>query len=136
MLAQLGHSDMRVPIAHALAWPERMDCGVRGLDLAELGKLQFEAVDLQRYPCLALARDALDAGEASCNVLNAANEIAVDAFLNGRLAYTGIAPLLARCLDAVGTEQLSSVDTIDDIIDLDGWARARALELLPEVADA
>ena len=136
MLAQMGHSDMRIPIAHALAWPDRIDCGLRGLNLAELGSLQFEAADLGRYPCLALARQALEAGEACCNVLNAANEVAVEAFLCGELRYLDIAPLLEQCLEAVGSEQQHAIHSIEEIVGLDQWARARARELMPEIANA
>ena len=136
MLAQMGHSDMRIPIAHALAWPDRIDCGLRGLDLSEIGNLSFEAADLTRYPCLGLARQALEAGEACCNVLNAANEVAVAAFLNGDLRYLDIAPLLERCLESVGPDQQQAIHSIDQIVGLDQWARARARELMPEVAGA
>ena len=96
---------MRVPIAHALAHPERWESGVAGLKLAELGRLNFQAVDLRRFPCLALARDALRAGGILPNVLNAANEVAVEAFLAARLP---------------GDESLEA------ILEVDAWARAAA----------
>jgi 1-deoxy-D-xylulose-5-phosphate reductoisomerase len=129
-LAQLGESDMRVPIAHALAWPERWSSGVGGLDLAALGNLRFEAPDLRRFPCLGLARQALRAGGAAPNVLNAANEIAVEAFLRGQLRYTAIATVIERTLEAASRDSLSGVADLDAILAVDGWSRARAGELL------
>jgi 1-deoxy-D-xylulose-5-phosphate reductoisomerase len=130
MLAQLGESDMRVPIAHALAWPERWSSGVGGLDLAALGNLRFEAPDLRRFPCLGLARQALRAGGAAPNVLNAANEIAVEAFLKGQLRYTAIATVIERTLEAASRDSLSGAADLDAILAVDGWTRARAGELL------
>ncbi len=131
MLAQLGESDMRVPIAHALAWPERWTSGVGGLDLAALGSLRFESPDLNRFPCLGLARQALRAGGVAPNVLNAANEIAVEAFLKGQLRYTAIATVIERTLEAASRERLADADDgLEGILAVDGWARARAGELL------
>jgi 1-deoxy-D-xylulose-5-phosphate reductoisomerase len=129
-LAQLGESDMRVPIAHALAWPERWSSGVGGLDLAALGNLRFEAPDLRRFPCLGLARQALRAGGAAPNVLNAANEIAVEAFLKGQLRYTAIATVIERTLEAASRDSLSGAADLDAILAVDGWTRVRAGELL------
>jgi 1-deoxy-D-xylulose-5-phosphate reductoisomerase len=125
-LAQLGQPDMRVPIAHALAYPERWESGVAGLKLAELGRLNFEAVDLRRFPCLALARDALRAGGILPNVLNAANEVAVEAFLAGRLAFTRIAEVIERTLAAAGAARLPGDESLDAVLEVDGWARAAA----------
>jgi 1-deoxy-D-xylulose-5-phosphate reductoisomerase len=125
-LAQLGQPDMRVPIAHALAYPERWESGVAGLKLAELGRLNFEAVDLRRFPCLALARDALRAGGILPNVLNAANEVAVEAFLAGRLAFTRIAGVIERTLAAAGAARLPGDESLDAVLEVDGWARAAA----------
>jgi 1-deoxy-D-xylulose-5-phosphate reductoisomerase len=101
MLAQLGNPDMRTPIAHALAWPERIDSGVPSLNLLDIAQLTFERPDLERFPCLALAYRALRAGGTAPAVLNAANEIAVEAFLDGRLSYGRIAAVIAATLDAV-----------------------------------
>ena len=101
MIAQLSNPDMRVPIAHALAWPERIDSGAKSLDLALIKTLSFERPDLNRFPCLALAHAALRAGGTAPAVLNAANEVAVEAFLARRLAFTGIAGVIAGALDAV-----------------------------------
>ena len=130
MLAQLGESDMRVPIAHALAWPQRWTSGVGGLDLGRLGSLQFEAPDLQRFPCLGLAREALRGGGVLPNVLNAANEIAVEAFLNGRLRFTGIATLIEKTLDQALSGAPPDGGDLASILAIDAWARARAGELL------
>ncbi len=128
MLAQLGHSDMRIPIAHALAWPQRWTSGVGGLDLAALGRLRFEAPDLVRFPCLALARAALRAGGAAPNVLNAANEIAVQAFLEGRLPYTGIPAVIENTLEAAQCGACGDVGDLDAILSVDAWARRTAGE--------
>ena len=130
MLAQLGQADMRVPIAHALAWPERWESGVEGLDLTALARMHFEAPDLRRFPCLRLAREALDAGGHAPNVLNAANEIAVEAFLKGRLAYTGISGMIATCLNAAAAQTLPRDSGLDGILAVDAWARAQALHVL------
>ncbi|HUP92073.1 MAG TPA: 1-deoxy-D-xylulose-5-phosphate reductoisomerase [Solimonas sp.] len=126
MLAQLGQADMRVPIAHALAYPERWESGVGGLDLAGLGALRFSRPDERRFPCLSLARAALAAGGNSPNVLNAANEIAVEAFLNGRLAYTGIAELIEHTLEASGRAGLPQASGLEQILAVDTWAREAA----------
>ena len=96
MLAQLGNPDMRTPIAQALAFPDRMDAGVPALDLVRQGALTFEAPDHERFPCIGLAADALRAGGTAPAVLNAANEVAVAAFLAARIRYTDIAPACAR----------------------------------------
>lgn len=127
MLAQLGQADMRVPIAYALAWPERWQSGVDGLDLTTLGCLRFEVADLQRFPCLALARSALRGGGDLPNVLNAANEVAVQAFLEGRLSYPGIAQVIEKTLAAV-TQRGPAATDLDAILAVDGWARAQAQE--------
>jgi 1-deoxy-D-xylulose-5-phosphate reductoisomerase len=129
MLAQLGAPDMRVPIAHALAWPERFTSGVPTLDLAELGKLRFEPVDERRFPCLRLAHQALAAGGHAPNVLNAANEIAVEAFLNGRIAFTRIAGVIEACLDQGLGADLPPAADLDAVLAVDAWARQRASAL-------
>ncbi|MDD3762705.1 MAG: 1-deoxy-D-xylulose-5-phosphate reductoisomerase [Nevskiales bacterium] len=130
MLAQIGQSDMRVPIAHALAFPERWESGVGGLDLPALARMRFEAPDERRFPCLGLARQALRSGGAAPNVLNAANEVAVQAFLDGRLPYGRIAPLIAGCLEAMGREALPQGDDLEAILGVDAWARRIAMETL------
>ncbi len=130
MLAQLGQADMRVPIAHALAWPERWESGVGGLDLAALGRFRFEAPDLRRFPCLGLARAALRAGGSAPNVLNAANEIAVQAFLDGQLGYSGIPEVIEKTLSAATREAPGAGAGLEDILAVDAWARRRAREAL------
>ena len=99
VLAQLSNPDMRVPIAHALGFPERIDSGARPLDLARMGSLSFEPPDSARFPCLGLAYSALRAGGTAPAVLNAANEVAVEAFLAGRMAFTSIARVIERALE-------------------------------------
>jgi 1-deoxy-D-xylulose-5-phosphate reductoisomerase len=130
MLAQLGAPDMRVPIAHALAWPQRFESGVSGLDLAELGRLRFESVEERRFPCLTLARHALITGGPAPNVLNAANEIAVEAFLNGQIAFTRIAQVIETCLEQAGAADLPPAADLDAVLAVDAWARQRAGGLL------
>ncbi len=130
MLAQLGAPDMRVPIAHALAWPERFESGVSAIDLAELGRLRFEPADEQRFPCLKLARHALLAGGPAPNVLNAANEIAVEAFLNGQIAFTRIAQVIETCLEQAGGADLPPAADLDAVLAVDAWARQRASSLV------
>jgi 1-deoxy-D-xylulose-5-phosphate reductoisomerase len=126
MLAHLGQPDMRVPIAHALAHPERWESGVAGLKLAELGRLNFQPVDLRRFPALGLARDALRAGGILPNVLNAANEVAVEAFLNGRIAFTRIADAIARTVEAASSARLPGDDSLEAVLEVDAWARRAA----------
>jgi 1-deoxy-D-xylulose-5-phosphate reductoisomerase len=133
-LAQLGQPDMRVPIAHALAWPERWESGVEGLDFAAIAKLQFAPLEPARYPCLALARAALRAGGVAANVLNAANEVAVQAFLDGALPFTRIAPLIEDTLAAAVGAGLPAGESLDDILAVEQWARARAASALPRAA--
>jgi 1-deoxy-D-xylulose-5-phosphate reductoisomerase len=123
ILAQLGNPDMRTPIAHALAWPQRIDSGVSLLDLAAHGRLDFERPDPVRFPCLRLAREALAVGAAAPCVLNAANEVAVDAFLERRIRFTDIARINEAVLDVLGASP-GPQDTAE-VLALD--ARARAL---------
>ncbi|KTT12107.1 1-deoxy-D-xylulose 5-phosphate reductoisomerase [Pseudomonas oryzihabitans] len=98
VLAQLGNPDMRTPIAHAMAWPERIDSGVAALDLFDIARLEFERPDEERFPCLRLAREAAQAGGCMPATLNAANEVAVEAFLEGRLGFTEIPQLIESVL--------------------------------------
>ncbi len=122
VLAQLGNPDMRTPIAHALAWPDRIEAGVRPLDLFEIGRLEFERPDFRRFPCLALAYQALRAGGGAAAVLNAANEEAVAAFLAGRIGFMRIAEVIAASLERAGA---LAVDTLDAVLAAD--ARGREL---------
>ncbi len=123
VLAQMGNPDMRTPIAHALAFPERIASGVRPLDLAAIGRLDFERPDLERFPCLGLAYDALHRGDCAPAILNAANEIAVAAFLEGRIGYGAIADVVARVLDDVA---VTEPHRLDDVLAIDGVARRSA----------
>jgi 1-deoxy-D-xylulose-5-phosphate reductoisomerase len=128
MLAQLGNPDMRTPIAHALAHPERIDSGVAPLSLADIGRLEFEAPDLQRFPCLRLAREALRGGGAAPCVLNAANEVAVAAFLERALRFTDIARVADAALQAIGSRAAGA--GIDEVREIDREARACARDQL------
>lgn len=112
MLAQLGNPDMRTPIAHALAFPERIDSGVAELDLFAVARLDFERPDLERFPCLGLAYQALRAGGAAPAVLNAANEVAVAAFLAGELPYPGIARVIEQALSRMPALAVDSIEAV------------------------
>ena len=127
VLAQLGNPDMRTPIAHALAWPERIAAGVDPLDLAAHGLLAFERPDMERFPCLALARQAMSAGGTHPAVLNAANEVAVEAFLAGRLAFTDIPVLITAVLARM---PVSAADELATILTADAEARVHAHDWL------
>ncbi len=126
-LAHLGHPDMRVPIAYALHDPERVDVPVRPLDLAEVGALTFERVDADAFPCLRLAREAAVAGGTAPCVLNAANEIAVHAFLQGRLGFLGIAAVIEGTLDRLPP---APVRAFESLYEADREARSTAAELV------
>ena len=112
VIAQLGAPDMRTPIACALAWPERIESGVEPLDFTTLSSLEFEPIDALRFPCVALAREALRQGGTAPAALNAANEIAVEAFLAGRLAFTGIAEVIENVLGETAVEPLISLEQV------------------------
>lgn len=126
-LAHLGHPDMRVPISYALHHPERADVPMRALDLAEVGSLTFEEPDLDAFPCLRLAREAAEAGGTGPCVLNAANEVAVHAFLGGRLGFMGIPAVIERTLERVGA---AGVHSFDSLYQADAQARDVAGELV------
>ncbi len=129
-LAQLGMPDMRTPIACALAWPERIETPVERLDLAALGQLTFEPVDEARFPAPKLALAALKRAGNATTILNAANEVAVEAFLKGRLRFTGIVPLVADTLEAAEREgMLGHLRALDDVWTADAYGRAKAAEL-------
>ncbi len=123
VLAQMGNPDMRTPIAHALAWPERIHSGVEALDLVAMGRLEFLAPDETRFPCLALGRQAAVAKGSSPIVLNAANEVAVEAFLQEEVGFTEIPAIIAATLDALPWR---SVDSLDAVLDIDAEARSTA----------
>jgi len=112
VVAQLGQPDMRTPIACALAWPERIEAGVAPLDFTTLGSLQFERVDQVRFPCVRLAAEAIRRGGTAPAILNAANEIAVESFLEGRLGFTGIAEIIEGVLGESAVEPLASLEQV------------------------
>ncbi|BAP88679.1 1-deoxy-D-xylulose 5-phosphate reductoisomerase [Burkholderiales bacterium GJ-E10] len=123
VLAQLGTPDMRTPIAYCLGYPERIESGSPRLDFLRLGALQFEAPDLERFPCLGLAYRALAAGPAASITLNAANEVAVNAFLERRLSFLGIAATIECTLDAL---QAAAPASVEEVLEIDAWARSVA----------
>lgn len=127
VLAQLGNPDMRTPIAHALAWPERVDSGVAPLDLFRVGRLDFQEPDEGRFPCLRLARQAAEAGGSAPAMLNAANEIAVAAFLERRVRFTEIASIIDQVLNR---EAALAVESLDAVVEADARARAAAQQWL------
>jgi len=112
VIAQLSNPDMRVPIAHALAYPERIDSGVQPLDLGALGQLSFEPPDTGRFPCLELAYRALRAGGTAPTLLSAANEVAVAAFLAGRLRFTSIAAVIEDVLERLPVEPVGDLNAL------------------------
>ncbi|MFP4131727.1 1-deoxy-D-xylulose-5-phosphate reductoisomerase [Thiohalospira sp.] len=128
VMAELGNPDMRTPIAHALGWPDRVSAGVEPLDLVASGALHFQAPDPERFPCLPLAYRAIREGGTAPALLNAANEVAVAAFLDGGLDFLGIARVIAATLDRVEAEPARDLATI---LAADERARATAMQLLP-----
>ena len=129
MLAQLGSADMRIPIAHTLAWPERMETPAQRLSLADIGRLDFEAPDPERFPALRLARQALERGGAAPIILNAANEIAVEAFLAERIGFGDIVRLVEQALESSNGAAPASVR---EVVALDRETRERASALIAE----
>lgn len=129
VIAQLGTPDMKAPIAYALSYPKRVSTGIAPLDLTSLSALTFFKPDLVRFPCLGLAYRALDDGESMPAVMNAANEIAVESFLTGKISYLQIAALIEKTMDAHHAHKL---DSIEAVLAADQWGRIRALELLKQ----
>ncbi|HXP31934.1 MAG TPA: 1-deoxy-D-xylulose-5-phosphate reductoisomerase [Stellaceae bacterium] len=127
VLAQLGSPDMRTPIANTLGWPERIGAPSPRLDLAKLGRLDFEAPDVVRFPALRLVRAALASGGGAPTILNAANEVAVAAFLDRRIGFLDIAALVERTLEALPNRR---IDRLEDVLDVDGEARATTRRLI------
>jgi len=123
VLAQLGEPDMRTPIAHTMGWPNRLESGVKPLDFFALGELSFTAPDYQRYPCLKLAMEAFDSGQAATTALNAANEVSVAAFLASRIRFTDIAAVNLAVLESLRVREPESVD---DVMAVDAKARMQA----------
>ncbi|TDJ53531.1 MAG: 1-deoxy-D-xylulose-5-phosphate reductoisomerase [Nitrospina sp.] len=127
IIAQLGIPDMRVPIAYALSYPDRIDCQLPSLDLSALAKLTFEPPDTKRFPCLQLAKDAMNIGQTMPAVLNAANEIAVQAFLDEEIPYKDIPEMIRM---AMHNHQTRPVHTIEDVLEADRWAREETRKLI------
>jgi len=123
-LAQMGNPDMRTPIAYALSHPERIESGVSGLDLIKTKRLDFEAPDLDKFPCLGLAYKALLMGQSAPTILNAANEVAVEAFLNKSITFNQIAELIEFCMDTIEPQSLDSIETV---LEVDSKTRHLAL---------
>lgn len=120
VLAQAAVPDMRVPISYALGYPGRLENNAEKLDLTELGKLHFEKIDFKRYPCLKIAMEAMEEGDAAPIILNAANEIAVDRFLNGQIKFTQIAEVVAEALEKIDNRKIKS---LDDVYEMDSYTR-------------
>jgi 1-deoxy-D-xylulose-5-phosphate reductoisomerase len=133
MLAQLASPDMRIPISYALAWPERLTNSAFCLDLVKLGQLDFKPIDKKRYPCFDLAVKAINLGGTATTILNAANEIAVQAFLAGKISFTEIAELNERVLEKIHSRPVTSVEVI---LEDDSLGRAVALELIEQAGKA
>ena len=127
VIAQMGNPDMRTPIAHALAWPDRIESGVEPLNLLQVSQLDFTLADEARYPCLVLARDAWQQGGTSMAVLNAANEVAVEYFLNERIKFTQIPRLITNVMEQAAT---GPADKLEKILQADSSARSLARELV------
>jgi 1-deoxy-D-xylulose-5-phosphate reductoisomerase len=123
----MGTPDMQIPIAYCLGWPERLKANIASLDLAAEGELSFLAPDFKRYPCLELAYEALNAGQGTQTVMNAANEIAVEAFRNGEISFTYIASLIHDTMDQMTDADISS---LSDVYAVDEAARRKALDII------
>ncbi|MEK7870998.1 MAG: 1-deoxy-D-xylulose-5-phosphate reductoisomerase, partial [Nitrospirota bacterium] len=123
IIAQLGVPDMRGPISYALNYPERLEIGLPQLDLAEIGKLTFKQPDMKRFPCLAYAYEAMNIGGTMPAVLNAANEEAVKAYLNGTIGFLDIPKIIRKVMDSASVKK---VGKLEDVIVADGWARETA----------
>jgi len=131
VLAQMGNPDMRIPIAHALAMPERFESGAEPLNIFDVKRMDFEEPDLERFPCLRLAYQAIDAGGIMPTVLNAANEIAVAAFLQERIRFTDIAKVIERCMSLISEGRAENLDVV---LDADRLAREHSEEIISEMA--
>ena len=127
VLAQLGNPDMRTPIAHALAYPERIECGVTPLDIFKVAQLDFEAPDFSKFPCLGLAYKALASGGSAPAILNAANEVAVEAFLKSRIPFTTIPSMIEQVMQVINPKDIF---TLEDVLTADSLARETAYEWL------
>ncbi len=132
VLAQMGNPDMRIPIAHAMAWPERFDSGATQLNIFDVRRMDFEEPNLERFPCLRLAYKAINAGGTMPAVLNAANEIAVEAFLDRRIKFTDIPVIIEHCMDAIA---VAVADTLAVILDHDQQARVVAKQVIADMVN-
>jgi 1-deoxy-D-xylulose-5-phosphate reductoisomerase len=130
VIAQMGTPDMRTPIAHALAWPQRIEAGVNRLNLAQMNDLQFREPDLERFPCLGLAFQAMEQGRSAPVTLNAANEVAVESFLQGRTGFESIPRVVSEVLER---HSLCAVQNLDDVLEQDGHARRLANDCLKKI---
>ncbi|TRX02571.1 1-deoxy-D-xylulose-5-phosphate reductoisomerase [Candidatus Methylobacter oryzae] len=130
VLAQMGNPDMRIPIAYSMAWPERFDSGVDPLNIFDVGRMDFQEPSLERFPCLRLAYEAIDAGGIMPTVLNAANEIAVEAFLNEQVRFTDIPVIIERCMNKF---EAKAADTLEIILDADQQARLMSTQIIGEL---
>jgi 1-deoxy-D-xylulose-5-phosphate reductoisomerase len=127
----MGNPDMRIPIAHALAWPDRFESGATPLNIFGVGRMDFEEPNLERFPCLRLAYEAIAAGGTMPAVLNAANECAVEAFLDERIHFTDIAVVIERCMQSLTAKNEESLEVI---LDMDNQARLVARLIIEELA--
>ncbi|MGL4985346.1 MAG: 1-deoxy-D-xylulose-5-phosphate reductoisomerase, partial [Plesiomonas sp.] len=127
VIAQMGNPDMRTPIGHCMAYPERISTGVAPLDFSVLSALNFELPDMQRYPCLQLAIEACDAGQMATTALNAANEISVEAFLQRQLPFTAIAQVNRQVVEQLSLPEPRSVD---EVLSIDQQARVCASQII------
>jgi 1-deoxy-D-xylulose-5-phosphate reductoisomerase len=131
VLAQMGNPDMRIPIAHALAWSDRFESGAEPLNIFNVRRMDFEEPNLERFPCLRLAYKAIEAGGTMPAVLNAANEVAVDAFLNRRVRFIDIPVIIERCMDAI---EVKAADSLEIVLDQDKLARAVSNRIIDQLA--
>jgi 1-deoxy-D-xylulose-5-phosphate reductoisomerase len=130
VLAQLGMPDMRTPIAHALAWPDRIEAGVDRLNLSTVGRLEFHEPDVERFPGLGLAFQVLEAGQNAPVIFNAANEVAVEAFLDERIGFLQIPAVISDTLDECSPGR---VETLEDVLEFDRGARRLADEIVTRI---
>jgi 1-deoxy-D-xylulose-5-phosphate reductoisomerase len=130
VLAQMGNPDMRVPIAYSMAWPERFDSGVEPLNIFDVRRMDFEEPNLERFPCLRLAYEAIKKGGIIPTILNAANEIAVEAFLNERVRFTDIPIIIERCMEKF---EVKPANTLDIILGADQQARLVSQQIINEL---
>ncbi|MGR9012497.1 MAG: 1-deoxy-D-xylulose-5-phosphate reductoisomerase [Gammaproteobacteria bacterium] len=130
VLAQMGNPDMRIPIAYSMAWPERFDSGVEPLNIFDVGRMDFQEPNLERFPCLRLAYEAIATGGTMPTILNAANEIAVEAFLNEQVRFTDIPVIIERCMKKI---EAKPADTLEIILDTDQQARLVSAQIVEEL---